>query len=731
MKKGILALIASLIGATCLAIGLAGCQPVQGEQGIPGENGDKGDSFWTENPQGLDFYPLDDGTFAVGKGQAILLSEITVPETFNDKPVTAVYDFSGCENLTTINLPASVNKLYEGAFAYCEKLENVYVAGERLKGVSVNEEYFVYDSDIAIGEKAFIDTLALTRLIIDDSFDNDTKVSMTVKNNLPEVTKIEVSAALNSNTDFRRLNTVNLDASKKEESFELDFGTYGLFKDIDVKLFNGAEEFISLEDIGGVAISADEYNFAPLTASYPVLVYSLKLNEITDNGKIPTFVCMDRYNQYNWNNLPYNMQIMPFVKSNEVTNNSAFHSLRAGISRYIKELFEINPESKFNLYVGDNYGEVILEMFTANRIPESNWTATLLSDGTATAYILSDTFAVDNPDQKYSQMKENYEEIERFVYDRGEFNIWDINSKIEFKGTNGNYQILERYAYVMARERANVKWIVNRLRATENLNAINEKDPNFVTELLKHVEQVYTNNLLAALSLEEAENFKKLYKFNDGMFNEAEEQNKEVIIILGTSWDGENGNLYDNIKMLVELYGTENYVYYYKGHPGYPTSQYEGRKRYFETLKEEGYAINELDNAIAAEIILFFKPDVFMAGYETSTFDSVQSDEKALLLFGSKDHFLNGGYTFAKYFDVFASQITDNDMFDDITLTDGVKYYLIEYNNTAEYENQVENYSKHEIAIYNTTTKEIEYYKLKDGAHVKVDKDGNVIGVEN
>ena len=150
MKKGILALIASLIGATCMAIGLAGCQPIQGEQGIPGENGDKGDSFWTENPQGLDFYPLNDGTFAVGKGQAILLSEISVPETFNDKPVTAVYDFSGCENLTTINLPASVNKLYDGAFAYCEKLENVYVAGERLKGVSVNEEYFVYDSDIAI-----------------------------------------------------------------------------------------------------------------------------------------------------------------------------------------------------------------------------------------------------------------------------------------------------------------------------------------------------------------------------------------------------------------------------------------------------------------------------------------------------------------------------------------------------------------------------------------------------
>lgn len=238
--------------------------------------------------------------------------------------------------------------------------------------------------------------------------------------------------------------------------------------------------------------------------------------------------------------------------------------------------------------------------------------------------------------------------------------------------------------------------------------------------------------MLAALTEEQAENFKKLYKFNSDMFTVAEEQNKEVIVILGTSWSSENGNLYDNIKMLVELYGTENYVYYYKGHPGYPTSQYTGRQEYFESLKKEGYEIYELDNAIAAEIILFFKPDIYMAGYETSTFDSVESHEKALLLFGSKHYFVEEKkYTYAKYFDVFASVITDKTEYGDLQLEADRTYFVIEYNNTAEYQTQIDNFNKHEIAIYDTVEKTVKYYKVSDSdgqkTFTEVDADGNPI----
>ncbi len=46
-----------------------------------GEKGDKGDSASDENPQGLDFFLKDDGTYAVGIGNALYLTKIQIPAT--------------------------------------------------------------------------------------------------------------------------------------------------------------------------------------------------------------------------------------------------------------------------------------------------------------------------------------------------------------------------------------------------------------------------------------------------------------------------------------------------------------------------------------------------------------------------------------------------------------------------------------------------------------------------
>lgn len=715
--------LASLIGAD----GEKGEQGDKGEQGEQGKPGEQGPGYWESNPQGLAFYPQDDGTLSVGAGQAILLSEITVPENYNNKAITGVYDFSDCKNLKKLNLPDGIKKISEGAFENCTKLNEIVIGETQLNVLVFNNIFAAVDRDITVGNGAFANT-GFMSVTIEDSADNDTKVILTVKNNLPQATKLTITNALNSVTDIRFVNTVELSSSVSEEKFAIDFGTYGLFQDIDLELFQGTQKCLFIENACGVAVTADEYNFAPLNASYPVLVFSLKTHEITENGKIPTFVYLERIAQYNWEKLPAGVQCVPYTTRHHATQVSDFHGLRAGMAQYIKELYELNNDSKFHLYLVDNYCELILQMLVANRIPEENWTATFLSDGSGTAGLLSSTFGVDNPNQKYAEMKENWEEIKEFVYDSGNYNSQAISDRVKYLGSGREYQILERYPYVITREQPNVSWIVNRLRATENLLSINEKDPAFVTELLNHVEQVYTNNLLSALTEEQAETFKQLYKFNSDMFDEAEKQGKEVIIILGTSWSGESGNLYENIKVLVELYGTEKYVYYYKGHPGYPTSQYIGRQEYFNALAEEGYDIHELDNAIAAEIILFFKPDIYMSGYATSTFDSVESQDKALLLFGSKEDFNN--YTYSKYFDVFVSSITDNTAFGNIALETGKQYYLIQYNNFEEYENQIENYKKHEIAIYSAETKDIKYYKVVDAeskTYREVNQDGSEI----
>ena len=257
------------------------------------------------------------------------------------------------------------------------------------------------------------------------------------------------------------------------------------------------------------------------------------------------------------------------------------------------------------------------------------------------------------------------------------------------------------------------------------------KHSTFAEEIRASTTEYYTNNLLADLDETEQTAFLSLYKFNDEMFNVAEQEGKEVIVILGTSWNGENGNLYEYIRMTIELYGTEHYVYYYKGHPGYPTSQYTGRQEYFDRLAEEGYEIYELDNAIAAEIILFFNPEVNVAGYSTSTFDSLDasSEPEALVIFGQREGTFTQNYK--DLFDVYVSVATEDVIKEfegkGIEFEEGHAYFLLEYNNTPEYSNQTENYAKHEIAIYDATTNSFSYYKLTDGVYVQVNADGSQI----
>ena len=50
-----------------------------------------------ENPQGLDFFLQNDGTYGVGVGNAVCLDVITVPATYKNKAVSKVvsYGFSG------------------------------------------------------------------------------------------------------------------------------------------------------------------------------------------------------------------------------------------------------------------------------------------------------------------------------------------------------------------------------------------------------------------------------------------------------------------------------------------------------------------------------------------------------------------------------------------------------------------------------------------------------------
>ncbi len=137
--------------------GEQGEQGVQGAQGIQGEKGDKGDqgdAATNENPQGLDFYPLTDGTYGAKAGKALYLESIEIPATYNGKAVTQIlpgaftdqtdtnallkeivipnsitticnYAFFNCYALTSVTLPNSVTTIGSNAFSNCGALTSV------------------------------------------------------------------------------------------------------------------------------------------------------------------------------------------------------------------------------------------------------------------------------------------------------------------------------------------------------------------------------------------------------------------------------------------------------------------------------------------------------------------------------------------------------------------------------------------------------------------------------
>ncbi|MDE6597591.1 MAG: leucine-rich repeat domain-containing protein [Clostridia bacterium] len=735
-RKALLIILICVLAASLVALfgckgekGEQGEQGVQGTQGEQGDKGDKGDNFWTDNPQGLAFYPQDDGTFAVGAGQAILLSEITVPETYIGKSVTTVIDngFSQCKNLRKISLPQSIKEVGESAFSGCTNLAEV--AGESFKNLfSIDHKYVAGVKGVTLGKDAFLNT-DVSNFSFHDVDDNTSNVRCEVSNNHTAATAISVTTALNTQTDIIFNNTADLNVT--DGDVYINFGSFGLFDVVKFRLMDGDEVIDEVDYTDGVAVTAKEYNFAPLNGSYPVLVFSLKLKEITAEGTIPTFVYMERTAQYDWDNLPYGVQCMPFTTREAATETIDFHGLRTPTAEYIKQLYSLNSNSKFNLYVVDNYVEIILQMLVANGIPDNQWQAVLLSDGGGTAKIISKTFASSSDTagytaatNKYNALKVNWEELKAYVRENGYDNDQVLDLVAYPKNEDNWAQMLENYAYVVTKEESNISWWVNRLKADENIVGVNG---TFAAEVIAAANSMYTNNLLAALDDDGAQKFKNLYNFNGDAFSVAEEQGKEAVIILGNKWNSENGTLYNYIKATIDIYGTDKYVYYYKGHPGYPTSQYEGRQEYFDALEEDGYTIYELDNAIAAEIILFFNPDVYMAGYSSSTFDSVQdsSQDKALVLFGKKSAFNNLAYQ--KYFDVFVSVLSDTSALNGITLNPAHSYFLIEYNNTAQFENQVENYSKHEIAVYDSTDKVQKYYKFDGSVYVEVNVDGEAV----
>lgn len=723
--------------------GSQGESGAQGEQGKPGESGHIGENgnWWVGDKdtgisahgfydkQGLLFHKLSDNTFGVSSGTATHLADIVIPSAFNNLPVTKIVDngFSYLPSLKSIMIPSTITEIGKSAFEcsinlktvmYDGKLQDFYIieTDKKYNAIGFNEK-------VLIGDQAFNSINDILRVSFTDGEKLD-EVKVSIDNYFGKLESIDFDISLNEFTDINSKGKIKLPYDKNSYTTTIKAGTYGLFKEANITLNNDSNKTdLKLE---GLAVTNPVYNFAPLNGTYPVLVYSLKLKDITKNGEIPSFVYLERSDAYNWDKLPYGLSYLPNVSRSTATRGD-FHALRSTMSSYIKELYELNNESKFNLYTVDNYPHLALEMLTANRIPEDNWTLTMLSDGSGTAAFLESTFAIDNPQAKFDKMLASYEKAKIEIFKSGSYSDeWLRNNVYDVKDY---FSILAAYPYVLAKSYDNIDWWVNRLRVGENLSKINEKDPGFAADIASTPKSFYTNNLLASLSEDEKKQFKELYHFSDEMFKESQENGQKIMIILGTSWAGEKESFYNYLKMTMDFYGTE-YDYYYKGHPGFPTSNFPERGEQLDKLRKDGYTIKELDNAIAAEVILFYNPDVYMCGWSSSTFDSVESEHMACSLFeiplADK-----GKFTYGDLIDLFITKVKkDSPLYKNESLKLDVSktYYLMEFNNTSTSSIQMDRYNKHEIAIYDTSNSKTYYYKLVEGETYKeVDVDGKDI----
>ncbi|MBQ8845131.1 MAG: hypothetical protein IJ008_03845, partial [Clostridia bacterium] len=457
-----------------------------------------------------------------------------------------------------------------------------------------------------------------------------------------KVSAVEIVVSHNG----EEVSTTKLDDKKDIEKGSYVVDAYYGNMDVTVRVKKGLRKAV---DETSVKVFASEYNIAPITATMPVTLFSLNLKEITNDYTIPTFVWFKRSDVWDYSKLPNNVYTMPIASQKEITSNANQKKIYSRTSEWVKELYKINPDSHFNFFYNDYYAYGWMQATIANGIPTENYDVTLLSDGSASLTYFNDLFTADDADYTatYNQMKTEYETLKT-----------QIASKKYYKENDEAFEIeagkLREYAYVMAKEESNVYWWLTATRnAMYDINNVDEGD----TLKKADVKALETsgkivckamNSSFNSMTAEEKSALKELYNFGDNLFQEAVSQGKKAMVILGT-WQANESDFADYVAATIAYYGTDDYVYYYKGHPRNPTPTVDGKMEYLNSL-----GLTDVDSTIAAELLFFYYSDLLVCtGYDSSTYSSLTDAQSGSIwnFAGGETSFNTSGKTYINNID--------------------------------------------------------------------------------
>ena len=508
-----------------------------------------------------------------------------------------------------------------------------------------------------------------------------------IKVELPELTNIgdkadtvKVVANMTYKDEIVRTSEVTKSLSEIDndsKSFDLKVTDFGKW-DVEISFLKDGE--VVNTETKEIGVKANSYNIANLSATTPGLIFSLKvvsgdISQDESGNPIPSYLTTDRRQSFDWDNLPENMFTCPFAK-----DNNKYLDNVAAVKDYVDVLYDIDNNAHFNFFCNDTCPqlEVVSIIWRKNAIPEDNYSLRLITDGSASyAKFKKQYDGLEDAQSKHDEMVEELKAAKAKSMSGQYVNYYDLK-----------YGYLGEYQYALLDVEKDAQWWVVRKSAGDTFQI---QDTTFANKAVKdgRITNNYINNLLAAVqNAGKTEEFKALYKFDDSAFEATRSKGKKIMMILGTSKAGETSNPINDYVDLTKAYYGSGYEYYYKGHPGYLPELNPGRA---EELTEMGLQI--LDSSIAAELFVFFDPDISMSGYTSSTFQNSGTEETDCGLYNIRKasaETASGVSDYASKMDFFATDMRKNNVTDESILSaiKDVEHhnYLLELNDTSKYD---------------------------------------------